>query len=66
MEDLYGSRGLTPRQKQVVALVAQGWGNKEIANKLGLKHGTVKVYMERILDKLGMSNRTEVAVWATK
>jgi DNA-binding NarL/FixJ family response regulator len=62
---MYGTRELTPRQKQVVELVSRGCGNREIAKELGLTYKTVKGYMEKILDKLGFSNRTEVAVWAT-
>ena len=38
--------------------------NKEIAHELHLTEGTVKEYLNRIFRKLGMSNRTELAVWA--
>jgi DNA-binding NarL/FixJ family response regulator len=60
------TRALTPRQKQVVALVAGGLSNPEIARELGVKRGTVKNYMALIFDKLGLDNRVEVALWATR
>ncbi len=45
-------------------LVAQGKPNKEIAHQLHLREGTIKEYLNRIFRKLGISNRTELAVWA--
>ena len=55
---------LTFREKQVVQLVAQGKANKEIAFDLLLTEGTIKEYLNRIFRKLGVSNRTELAIWA--
>jgi DNA-binding NarL/FixJ family response regulator len=57
---------LTVREKQVVALVALGMQNKEIAFELHLTAGTVKQYLNLIFRKLGVSNRTELAVWSLK
>jgi two-component system nitrate/nitrite response regulator NarL len=48
----------------VVTLVSQAKLNKEIAHELHLTEGTIKEYLNRIFRKLGMSNRTELAVWA--
>jgi two-component system nitrate/nitrite response regulator NarP len=56
--------GLSPRERQLVALVAQGLRNREIATELGITEGTVKVYLHAIFDKLGVANRTELAVRA--
>ncbi len=53
---------LTPRQKEVLALLAQGKSNKAIATELGLSPGTVKVHMTRIFKSLGVSNRTEAVI----
>ncbi len=53
---------LTPRQKEVLALLAEGKSNKAIADRLGLSPGTVKVHMTRIFKSLGVSNRTEAVV----
>lgn len=54
---------LTPREKQVCRLVAEGKPNKEIAYALHLSEGTVKEYLFRIFRKTGVTNRTELAIW---
>ncbi len=54
--------GLSPRERQIWALLAQGKANKEIAYRLGLSLGTVKTYTHRLYDKLGVSCRVEAAV----
>jgi DNA-binding NarL/FixJ family response regulator len=55
---------LSFRERQVVNLVSQAKLNKEIAYELHLSEGTIKEYLNRIFRKLGISNRTELAVWA--
>jgi DNA-binding NarL/FixJ family response regulator len=55
---------LTPREEQVVALVADGLSNREVARELGLSEHTVKKYMFHIFDKLGISSRVELALYA--
>jgi DNA-binding CsgD family transcriptional regulator len=55
---------LSFREKQVVDLVAQAKLNKQIAFDLHLTEGTIKEYLNRIYRKLGVTNRTELAVWA--
>jgi DNA-binding NarL/FixJ family response regulator len=57
---------LTSRELVVLRLVAQGWTNREIAAELHLSAGTVKVHVERILAKLGVSHRTQAAVRAVE
>lgn len=57
---------LTFREKQVIQLVTQAKLNKEIAYELHLAEGTIKEYLNRIFQKVGTSNRTELAVWAIK
>jgi RNA polymerase sigma factor (sigma-70 family) len=52
---------LTERERQVLALIAEGMTNKEIAQQLSLSHGTVRVYVSQVLAKLGVGNRTEAA-----
>jgi DNA-binding NarL/FixJ family response regulator len=59
-----GDNLLTPREEQVVALVAEGFANREIAQELGLSEHTVKKYMFRIFDKLGISTRVELVLYA--
>jgi two-component system, NarL family, nitrate/nitrite response regulator NarL len=55
---------LTPRERELVDLVRQGLRNRDIAAKLGVTEGTVKVYLHAIFDKLGVDNRTELAMRA--
>lgn len=61
------SRGeslLTPREQQVVAQVAAGLANAAIAHHLGVAENTVKKSLLRIFDKLGVSNRVELVLYA--
>ena len=55
---------LTPREQQVVALVADGLSNREVAGELGLSEHTIKKYLLRIFDKLGISTRVELVLYA--
>ena len=55
---------LTPRERSVLDLVAQGKSNRQIANRLGLTEGTVKGYVSTLLDKLGVQDRTQAALLA--
>lgn len=48
---------LIPRKRQIVLLIARGLSNKDVARKLGVSDGTVKVHVHRILRKLGAQNR---------
>ncbi len=59
-----GSSLLTPREEQVVALVAEGLGNRQIARELKLSEHTVKKYLFRIFEKLGISTRVELVLYA--
>jgi DNA-binding NarL/FixJ family response regulator len=53
---------LTPREREVMDLVAQGLSNKHIGLQLRLQEKTVKHHMTQILTKLGVTNRTEAAL----
>jgi DNA-binding NarL/FixJ family response regulator len=59
-----GQKLLTPREQQVVALVADGLSNRGVAGELGLSEHTVKKYMFRIFDKIGVSTRVELVLYA--
>ncbi len=56
--------GLTPREREIVAAVASGYSNKEIAQKFSLSEDTVKHHLTNIFDKLGVSSRLELAMAA--
>jgi DNA-binding NarL/FixJ family response regulator len=55
---------LTAREQEIVTLVAQGFRNKEIADKLSISEQTVKNHLHNIFDKLGVSDRLELALYA--
>jgi len=59
-----GTTLLTPREEQVVALVAEGLSNRQIALELNLSEHTVKKYLFRIFEKLGISSRVELVLYA--
>ncbi len=60
----HGGQMLTPREEQVVALVAEGLSNRDTARELSLSEHTVKKYLFRIFDKLGISSRVELVLYA--
>jgi DNA-binding NarL/FixJ family response regulator len=55
---------LSPRETEVLRLVAAGRANKEIGRKLGIGEKTVKTHVSRILGKLGVHSRTQAALYA--
>ena len=55
---------LTPREKEILAQLAAGLSNKEIARKLDVAESTVKIHLQSILKKLGLSNRVQAAIYA--
>lgn len=56
-------RQLTPRQRDVLALVAAGWSNQRIGLHLGVTERTVRKHLGDIFDRLGVANRTAAALW---
>ena len=61
-----GVAGLNRREEQIIKLIRQAKLNKEIAYELKLAEGTVREYLSRLYRKLGVKNRTELAVWGSK
>ena len=57
---------LTPRELDVLRLIAKGESNKRIARALDITEGTVKGYVSIVLSKLGVSDRTQAALYAVK
>ena len=60
----HGRPLLTAREEQVVALVVDGMSNREVAGELGLSEHTIKKYLLRIFDKVGISSRVELVLYA--
>jgi two-component system nitrate/nitrite response regulator NarL len=56
---------LSPREQEILAQIALGASNKEIARTLGIAETTVKIHVQHILRKLGLSSRVQAAVYAT-
>lgn len=57
---------ISERENEIICLVAQGFSNKEIADTLYLSEGTIRNYLSTILDKLGLRDRTQLAVYYYK
>ena len=54
---------LSPREQEILALVAQGLTNREIAQKLSISPNTVKVHLSNVFEKAGVASRTEATLW---
>lgn len=57
---------LTPRESDIIRLVAKGYDNKEISDELFLAEGTVRNQVSHLLEKIGLKDRTQLAVYAVK
>jgi DNA-binding NarL/FixJ family response regulator len=62
----YQSKDITEKEYEVIQLVAEGFSNKEIAQKLFLSEGTVRNYLSIILEKLCLRDRTQLAIFYLK
>ena len=58
--------GLTPRQREIIVMLAEGKSNKEVGRELDVLEGTVKLHVKGILRKLGVRNRTEAVLAAAR
>ena len=58
LNEYFPQIALTPREVEVLSCVAEGMGNKDIADRLGTASGTVKMHVQNILGKLGAADRT--------
>src|SRR5690242_1314692 len=61
-----GTRLLTRREEELVQLVAEGLTNRDISRQLSLREHTVRNYLFRVFNKLGTSNRLELALYVLK
>ena len=57
---------LSPREQEILALIAAGASNKEAARRLHVAESTVKIHVQHILRKLGLASRVQAAVYATE
>jgi DNA-binding NarL/FixJ family response regulator len=58
------SADLTPREREVLELVAEGLANKNIARRLGISERTVKAHLTNVFQAIGVVDRTQAALWA--
>jgi DNA-binding NarL/FixJ family response regulator len=66
LSEYFPQIALTPREVEVLSLVAQGLANKDIAERLGTASGTVKMHVQKILEKLGAADRTHAVTIAIR
>ena len=64
LRERQSAKDLTPRETEILTLIAKGLRNREIAEVLGMSEGTVRIHVSHILAKLGATDRTEAAVQA--
>lgn len=57
---------LTPREREVLALVVAGHSNKQIARRLGISEKTVKGHLTNLFQRIGVQDRTQAALWAER
>jgi DNA-binding NarL/FixJ family response regulator len=58
--------GLTPREREILGLVAHGHSNRAIAERLVISERTARTHVSNILAKLGVASRTQAALWAVR
>jgi DNA-binding NarL/FixJ family response regulator len=56
-------KGITPREKEVLSLIAQGSSNREISQRLHIAEKTVKNHVSSLLNRVGVRDRTQLAIW---
>ena len=66
LADRMDGNALSPKERQVLSLIAEGKPNKQIALDLGISEGTVRTHVAHLLEKLGVSSRTEAAMIAIR
>jgi DNA-binding NarL/FixJ family response regulator len=62
----YHQYDITEKEYEVIQLVAEGFSNKEISQRLFLSEGTVRNYLSTILEKLNLRDRTQLAIFYLK
>jgi len=66
IEPVREDAALTPREADVLRLLGEGYANKSIARELGISERTTRTHVSRILAKLGLTSRTQAALWIAR
>jgi DNA-binding NarL/FixJ family response regulator len=66
LRDRYANRLPSPRERDIMRLVADGFGNGEIGGRLGIKEKTVESHLTRLFARYGVGSRTELALLASR
>lgn len=66
LRNRFASRLPSPREREIMLLVAEGFGNGEIGGRLGIKEKTVESHLTRLFARYGVGSRTELALLASK
>jgi DNA-binding NarL/FixJ family response regulator len=61
-----GATVLTPREREILVLVAQGKSNRDVADTLVISERTARTHVSKVLAKLGLTSRTQAALWAVR
>jgi DNA-binding NarL/FixJ family response regulator len=61
-----GATALTPREREILVLVAQGKSNRDVADALVISERTARTHVSKVLAKLGLTSRTQAALWAVR
>ena len=64
--DRRGAVDLSPREREVLTLLASGLPNKLIASRLGISEKTVKAHLTNVFNQIGVTDRTQAALWAQR
>ena len=63
---LGATQELSPREQEVLLLVRKGRANKQIARELGISERTVKAHLTSVFARIGVTDRTQAALWAER
>ena len=65
-EEILDSKGITPREREVLQMIGTGASNREISKGLNISEKTVKNHVSNLFRKLGLRDRTQLAIWINK
>ncbi|MEO1620971.1 MAG: response regulator transcription factor, partial [Cyanobacteria bacterium J06632_3] len=64
--EILDAKGITPREREVLQMIGEGANNREISNCLNISEKTVKNHVSNLFRRLGLRDRTQLAIWINK